>query len=195
MEEVLGADSATKQLPGPFKALPRLLRDDALAHLKREYKGTVTLQSDHPLKGTSLSGKYRLHLPGAAQLTIQIDARSELDGSAYPLPLPLPLTLYPTPTPTPHQVGARRQRAPAVLQRRGRAGTSWSGVSSVNWAALCVRPVITSRSLCTLPCTLLCSLPCSLLWAARGGALRRRRARPLAERHRPRRHVVGAGQR
>ena len=57
MEEVLGADSASKQLPGPFKALPRLLRDDALAHLKREYKGTVTLQSDHPLKGTSLSGK------------------------------------------------------------------------------------------------------------------------------------------
>ena len=42
----------------------------------------MTLQSDHPLKGTSLSGKYRLHLPGAAQLTIQIDARSELDGSA-----------------------------------------------------------------------------------------------------------------
>ena len=45
MEEVLGADSTTKQLPGPFKALPRLLRDDALAHLKREYKGTVTLPS------------------------------------------------------------------------------------------------------------------------------------------------------
>jgi len=82
MEEVLGADSASKQLPGPFKALPRLLRDDALAHLKREYNGTVMLQSDHPLKGTNLDGRYRLHVPGAAQLTIQIDARSELDGSA-----------------------------------------------------------------------------------------------------------------
>ena len=44
----LGADSTTKQLPGPFKALPRLLRDDALAHLKREYKGTVTLPSSNP---------------------------------------------------------------------------------------------------------------------------------------------------
>jgi hypothetical protein len=49
MEEVLGADSTTKQLPGPFKALPRLLRDDALAHLKREYKGTVTLPSSSPM--------------------------------------------------------------------------------------------------------------------------------------------------
>ena len=43
----------------------------------------MTLQSDHPLKGTTLSGRYRLHLSGAAQLTIQIDARSELDGSAH----------------------------------------------------------------------------------------------------------------
>ena len=49
MEEVLGAESTTKQLPGPFKALPRLLRDDALAHLKREYKGTVTLPSSNPM--------------------------------------------------------------------------------------------------------------------------------------------------
>lgn len=69
-------------MPPRPQALPRLLRDDALAHLKREYKGTVTLQSDHPLKGSSLGGSYRLHLPGAAQLAIQIDARSELSGTA-----------------------------------------------------------------------------------------------------------------
>ena len=69
-------------MPPRPQALPRLLRDDALAHLKREYKGTVTLQSDHPLKGSSLGGSYRLHLPGAALLAIQIDARSELSGTA-----------------------------------------------------------------------------------------------------------------
>ena len=61
----------------------------------------VTLQSDHPLKGQQLSGQYRLHLPGAAQLTIQIDARSERDRSSNPNPNPN-TNPNPNPNPKPH---------------------------------------------------------------------------------------------
>ena len=80
-------DDDALELPAPFKALPRLLRDDALVHLKREMKATATLQSLHPLSGVQLgtdqAPPYKLTLAGAAQLTIQLDQRSELNGTAH----------------------------------------------------------------------------------------------------------------
>ena len=69
-------------LPGPFKALPLLLRDDALGHLKREKNGIATLQSPHPLQGTRMLSKHSLTVDGAAHLVVMIDRRSELTGSA-----------------------------------------------------------------------------------------------------------------
>ena len=80
-------DDDALELPAPFKALPRLLRDDALVHLTREMKATATLQSLHPLSGVQLgtdqAPPYKLTLAGAAPLPIQLDQRSELNGTAH----------------------------------------------------------------------------------------------------------------
>lgn len=83
MESLMKADSETAQLPGPFRDLPRLLRDDALSHLKRELRGCATLNSQHPLGGSKLHGCHRMRVPGATKLLVQVDVRSQLAGSAY----------------------------------------------------------------------------------------------------------------
>jgi hypothetical protein len=75
-----GADAP--ELPGPFKVLPLLLRDDALAHLRREKDGIATLQSPHPLQGTRMRSRHVLTVEGAAHLRVVLDRRSELTGSA-----------------------------------------------------------------------------------------------------------------
>ena len=56
IDTLMRADSEGSEvsLPAPFKALPRLLRDDALAHLRRELKASATLHSSHPLATTKL---------------------------------------------------------------------------------------------------------------------------------------------
>lgn len=76
-----GRDAAL--LPGPFKALPLLLRDDALGHLRREKNGIATLQSPHPLEGTRMQSKHRLFVDGASSLLLKLDRRSELNGTAH----------------------------------------------------------------------------------------------------------------
>eukprot|EP00965_Chrysotila_dentata_P158548 5236879-Pleurochrysis_carterae.AAC.1 len=69
-------------LPTPFKALPVLLRDDALAHVSRELRGVASWQSAHPLSGSRLHAKTKLHVPGALSLRVQLDRRSDLGGRA-----------------------------------------------------------------------------------------------------------------
>ena len=72
------ADSEASELPAPFRALPRLLRDDALRHLHREVRASATCHTPHPLDPRSIQNTYALRLPGASQLTIHLDARSRL---------------------------------------------------------------------------------------------------------------------
>ena len=83
LESLMKADNETAQLPGPFRDLPRLLRDDALGHLKRELRGCATLNSPHPIGGSKLQGRHKLQVPGATQLVVQMDSRSQLAGSGH----------------------------------------------------------------------------------------------------------------
>ena len=90
MEGLVRADGDDAvQLPAPFKALPRLLRDDALKHLRRELGATAMLQSSHPLTSSKLSGNYPLRLPGASQITLHLDARSSLGAPSSSAPAQL----------------------------------------------------------------------------------------------------------
>jgi len=82
MESLMNAESDTAQLSA-FRGLPRLLRDDALGHIRRELRGCATLNSSHPLGGSKLSGCHKLSIPGATKILVQMDARSQLGGSAY----------------------------------------------------------------------------------------------------------------
>lgn len=69
MESLMNASSETAQLPA-FKGLPRLLRDDALGHIRRELRGFATLNSSHPLKGSKLGGSHKLTIVGASQVIV-----------------------------------------------------------------------------------------------------------------------------
>ena len=86
MEALVRTDQAEAvQLPSVFQALPRLLRDDALKHLRRELSATATLQSPHPLTvpgGKPLKSTAKLTIAGASQMTLHLDARSHLPGTA-----------------------------------------------------------------------------------------------------------------
>ena len=84
LEELMQADQEEKQLLAPFKKLPLLLREDALDHLNREVccPPTATKSSDHPIATGKLNGKFQLRLEGAAQITLHLDARSKLGGTA-----------------------------------------------------------------------------------------------------------------
>ena len=77
------SDGQQAELPGPFIGLPRLLRDDALGHIKRELRGCATLESGHALgaSASKLQGCHRLQVAGATHLILQMDARSHLSGS------------------------------------------------------------------------------------------------------------------
>ena len=84
MESLVRPDNEAVQLPAVLQALPRLLRDDALKHLRRELSATHTLQSPHPLseKQTKLRSVAELRVAGASQMMLHLDARSNLPGTA-----------------------------------------------------------------------------------------------------------------
>lgn len=78
MEGLMRADMEEVQLPAPFKKLPLLLREDALNHLRREVRCPPSATSKlHPVTTSKLSGRFKLQLEGAAQITLHLDARSQ----------------------------------------------------------------------------------------------------------------------
>ena len=79
-----GGGEMRTAVPEPFTRLPLLLRDEALALLRREAKGVATAESAHPLPSSAkLGGAYRLHVPAAAQLRVSLDCKSELSGTGH----------------------------------------------------------------------------------------------------------------
>ena len=82
IDALMRADGEAVHLPTPFKTLPRLLRDDALLHLRRELRGSATCQSPHPLITGNIAHVYALRLPNASQITVHLDRRTQLGGTA-----------------------------------------------------------------------------------------------------------------
>ena len=65
-------------LPPTMETLPQMLLADSLDHIARSTRTTVEVESpSHPL-GNTLQLVQRLHIPGAASIRIEVDARSQL---------------------------------------------------------------------------------------------------------------------